>query len=47
MPSILGNLDLGVQALTKDNLELKLEYGLSFGENYTSQIGMARFAVHF
>ena len=47
MPSVLGNLDLGVQALTKDNLEIKLEYGLSVGNDYTAQIGMARFAVHF
>jgi outer membrane autotransporter protein len=47
LPDILGNLDLGLQAVTRDNLELKIEYGLNAGQDYISQRGMARFAVHF
>lgn len=38
---------MGLQALLPSRWEFKLDYGLSVGDNYTSQAGMARFAVHF
>ena len=47
LPDVLGNLDLGLQAVTRDNLEIKVEYGLNVGQDFLSQRGMARFAVHF
>ena len=47
LPYVLGNLDLGLQAVTRDNLEIKVEYGLNVGQDFLSQRGMARFAVHF
>lgn len=47
LPDVLGNLDLGLQAVTRDNLEIKVEYGLNVGQDFVSQRGMARLAIHF
>ncbi|GLI22146.1 hypothetical protein GGQ86_000553 [Xanthobacter flavus] len=44
---MLGNLGLGLQGGTRDNLEIMVEYGLNVGQDFLSQRGMARFAVHF
>lgn len=47
MPGVVGNLDFGLQAVANSKWEFKLEYGLSAADNFLSQMGMARVAVHF
>jgi outer membrane autotransporter protein len=47
MPSVLGNLDLGLQLYQERGLEVKLELGFQVGEDYHNQSGSARVAYHF
>ncbi|MFH1554766.1 MAG: autotransporter domain-containing protein [Pseudomonadota bacterium] len=46
-PDMLGNFDMGLQLVTAKNWEFKLDYGVSVGQDFLSQAGMARIAVHF
>jgi hypothetical protein len=46
-PSVLGNLDFGLQLYRKGGFEAKVEYGLEVGSSFLSQSGSARFAYHF
>jgi hypothetical protein len=36
-PTVLGRLNLGIQAFSEDNMEVRLQYGLLAGDGYVSQ----------
>lgn len=47
LPRHFGELKAGVVLRRKDNLELKAEYGARFADNYLSQTGELRLAIHY
>ena len=46
-PDVVGRLNLGVQVLKADGFELRLEYDLTAGGGYVSQVPSAKFSVRF
>jgi outer membrane autotransporter protein len=36
-PTVLGRLNLGIQAFEANDLEVRAQYGLQFGDGYISQ----------
>ena len=46
-PDVVGRLNLGVQVLKANGFELRLEYDLTAGGGYVSQVPSARFSVRF
>jgi uncharacterized protein with beta-barrel porin domain len=36
-PTVLGRLNLGIQAFEANDLEVRAQYGLQFGDGYLSQ----------
>jgi uncharacterized protein with beta-barrel porin domain len=46
-PSVLGDCNLGLQLYRQEGFEIKAEYGLEFGDAYTSQTASLRAAYHF